>query len=144
MNGVMKCWPCQNAKIAGCCGSTRSYTSAGSIVNLFVRQTSRRYSDIGATNGTDAEALGGDRVEFAVAMPRYQHFGPMTFLGLDERRHEMLAVPERKDRGLLRFDTFIHVSRVDREFVRAPDQPEVLGYRSHEWYRCRGARRRSR
>ena len=81
----------------------------------------------GATNGRDADALGGDGVEFAVAMPRYQHLGPMTFLGLDKRRHEMLAVPERKDRGLLRFDTFIYVGRVDREFVRAPDQPEVLG-----------------
>src|SRR4051812_35946866 len=81
----------------------------------------------GAADRTDAEALGCDGVELAVAMPRYQHLGPMAFLGLDERGHEMLAVPEREDRGLLRFDASIYVSRVDSEFVRAPDQPQILG-----------------
>jgi hypothetical protein len=39
----------------------------------------------------------------------------------------MLAMPEREYRRLLRFDAFIYVSRVDSEFVRTPDQPEVLG-----------------
>src|SRR5579863_6399250 len=42
INGVKKCWPCQKAKIAGICGSTISYTSAGSNVNRLVRHTSRR------------------------------------------------------------------------------------------------------
>jgi hypothetical protein len=81
----------------------------------------------GATDRTDAEALGCDGVELAVAMPRYQHLGPMAFLGFDERSHEMLAMPEREYRRLLRFDASINVSRVDSEFVRAPDQPEILG-----------------
>jgi hypothetical protein len=81
----------------------------------------------GAANRTDAKPLGGDGVEFAVAMPRYQHLGPMAFLGFDERRHEMLAMPKRKYGGLLRFDALIYVSRLDGKFVRAPDQPEVLG-----------------
>ena len=51
----------------------------------------------GAADGFDAEPLGGDRVEFAVAMPRDQHLGAVVVLGLDERRQEMLAVPERED-----------------------------------------------
>ena len=53
----------------------------------------------GTADGFDAEPLGRNRVEFAVAMPRDQHLGAMAVLGLDERRHEMLAVPEREDRG---------------------------------------------
>ena len=67
------------------------------------------------------------RVEFAVAMPRDQHLGAMAFLGLDERRQEMLAVPEREDRRQLRLDDVIDIRRIEAEFVGQPDQPQILG-----------------
>ncbi len=47
-----------------------------------------------------------------------------ALLGLDERRHEMLAVPEREDRRNLRLDEPIDVGRIETEFVGAPDQPQ--------------------
>ena len=87
----------------------------------------RRPVIAGAADGADAEPFGGDRVEFAVAMPRDQHLGAMAFLGLDEGRHEMLAVPERENRRLLRLDQLIDVGRIETEPVGAPDQPQELG-----------------
>ena len=51
----------------------------------------------------------------------------MAFLGLDERRHEMLAVPEREDRRHLRLDDVIDVGRVVAEAVGQPDQPQIFG-----------------
>ena len=75
----------------------------------------------------DAEPLGGDGVEFAVAMPRDQHLGAMALLGLDERRQEMLAVPERQDRRLHRLDQFVDIGRIVTELVGQPDQPQILG-----------------
>ena len=50
----------------------------------------------GSTDGSDAEPLGGDRVDFAVAVARDQHLGAVV-VALEERHHEMLAVPERDD-----------------------------------------------
>src|SRR6266403_5258386 len=87
----------------------------------------RRPMIAGAAYGADAKPFGGDRVEFAVAMPRDQHLAAMVFLGLYERRHEMLAVPKREDRRLLRLDDFIDVWRIEAEFVGQPDQPQELG-----------------
>ena len=81
----------------------------------------------GAADGLDAEPLGGDGVEFAVAMPRDQHLGAMALLGLDERRQEMLAVPEREDQRLVRLDHLVDVGRIVAEPVGQPDQPQVFG-----------------
>jgi hypothetical protein len=81
----------------------------------------------GAADGLYAEPLGGDGIEFAVAMPRDQHLGAMALLGLDERRQEMLAVPECQDRRLHRLDQFIDVGRIVTELVGQPDQPQILG-----------------
>jgi len=39
----------------------------------------------------------------------------------------MLAVPERENHGLRRLDPFIGICRMEAEFVRQPDQPQVLG-----------------
>ena len=60
-------------------------------------------------------------------MPRDQHLGAVAVLGLDEGRHEMLAVPEREDHRLLRLDQFIDISRIVAESVGQPDQPQILG-----------------
>ena len=49
------------------------------------------------------------------------------FLGLDERRQEMLAVPEREDQRLVRLDHLIDVGRIETELVGQPDQPQVFG-----------------
>ena len=81
----------------------------------------------GAPDRADAEPLGRNGVEFAVAMPRDQHLGAMGLLGLDERRHEMLAVPEHEDRGQARFDLVIDVRRLVAIAVGQPDQPQILG-----------------
>ncbi len=67
----------------------------------------------GTPDGADAEPLRGDGVELAVAVPRDQDLGAVALLGLDERRHEMLAVPEREDRRHLRLDHVIDVGRLD-------------------------------
>ncbi len=87
----------------------------------------RRPVIAGAAYGPDAKPFGSDGVEFAVAMPRDQHLGAMALLGLDERRHEMLAVPESKDHRLLRLDPFIDVRGIETEFIGQPDQPQILG-----------------
>src|SRR6185312_13861355 len=81
----------------------------------------------GAADGSDAEPFGGDGVEFAVAMPRDQHLGAMAILGLDERRHEMLAVPECEDRRHLRLDLLIDVGWHVAESISQPDQPQIFG-----------------
>jgi len=60
-------------------------------------------------------------------MQRNQHLGAMALLGLDERRHEMLAVPEREDRRLLGLDPFVDVGRFEAEPVGQPDQPQKFG-----------------
>ena len=87
----------------------------------------RRPVVAGAADGADAEPFGGDRVEFAVAMPGNQHLGAMALLGPDEGRHEMLAVPERENRRLLRLDQVIDVGRVEAERVGPPHQPQEFG-----------------
>src|SRR5205823_5354149 len=87
----------------------------------------RRAVIAGAADRADAEPLSGDGVELAVAMPGDQRLGAMAFIGLDEWRQKMLAVPERKDRRLRRLHQFIHVCRVEAELVGAPDQAQILG-----------------
>ena len=77
----------------------------------------------GAAHGADAETLDGDRIEFAVAMPRDQHLAAMPAF-LDERRHEMLSVPERQDHRHLRLDDGIDVGGIEAEPVGQPDQPQ--------------------
>ena len=42
-----------------------------------------------------------------------KHLGAMALLGLDERRQEMLTVPEREDQRLLRLDHLIDVGRIE-------------------------------
>src|SRR5206468_10233778 len=66
-------------------------------------------------------------IEFAVAMPRDQDLGAIALLGLDERSHQMLAVPEREDRRHLRLDDVIDVGRQVAEAIGQPDQPQILG-----------------
>ncbi len=87
----------------------------------------RRAVVAGAADGADTKPLGGDGVEFAVAVPRDQHLGAMARLGLDKRRHEMLAVPERENRRHLRLDDSVDAGRIETEFVGQPDQPQILG-----------------
>src|SRR5436305_11120992 len=65
------------------------------------------------------------RVEFAVAMPRYQYLGAVVILGLDEGGQKMLAMPEREDQRLVRLGPFVDVGRIEAEFVGAPDQPQI-------------------
>jgi hypothetical protein len=48
----------------------------------------------GAPDCADAEALRGERIDLAVAMPRDQHLGAIAG-ALDERDQEMLAMPWR-------------------------------------------------
>src|ERR1700730_17922477 len=81
----------------------------------------------GPSDSLDAEPFGGDGIELAVAMPRYQDLGAVACLGLDERRQEMLAVPEREDQRLVRLDHLIDVGGLEAEFVGQPDQPQPLG-----------------
>lgn len=87
----------------------------------------RRAVVAGASDGADAEPFGGDGVEFSVAMPRNQHLGAMHFLGFDERREEMLTVPEHKDRRRQRLDDFIHIGRIKTELIGPPNQPQEFG-----------------
>ena len=93
----------------------------------------------GAADGADAEPLGGNGVELAVAMPRDQHLGAMARLGLDERRHEMLAVPEREDRRHLRLDALVDIGRVVAEAVGQPDQPQKFSRKHTQRALNRGA-----
>jgi hypothetical protein len=86
----------------------------------------RRAVIAGPAHGLDAEPFGDDGVEFAVAMPRHQHFCAMIVFGLDKGRQEMLAVPEREDQRLMRLGPFIDVGRFERECVGAPDQPQIF------------------
>ena len=84
----------------------------------------------GAADGADAQPLGRDRVELAIAMQRDQHLGEMGVLGLDERREEMLAVPEREDRRHLRLDGLVErilAARLVSEAVGAKHQPQPFG-----------------
>src|SRR5262249_16628372 len=81
----------------------------------------------GAADRADAEPLDGDAVELAVAMTRDQALGLVPVLGLDERRQEMLAVPERQDRRHARLDALIDVARIKAELVGAPDQTQIFG-----------------
>ena len=54
------------------------------------------------------------------------------FLGLDERRHEMLAVPEREDHRHVRLDLLIDVGGLEAEAVGQPDQPQIFGRKHAE------------
>src|SRR5271170_7825996 len=87
----------------------------------------RRSVVAGAPDGADAQPFGGERIEFAVAMQRNQHLGAVNFLGLDEWRQEMLAVPERQNRRHLRLDLRIDVRRIETDFIGPPDQPQIFG-----------------
>ena len=54
----------------------------------------------------------------------------MAFLGLDEWRQEMLAVPEPEDRGELPLDPFvecIEAARLEGEAVGPPDESQPFG-----------------
>jgi hypothetical protein len=65
----------------------------------------------------------GQRIELAVAMPRDQHLAAMPIFS-DERRHEVLPVPERQNDWHLRLDDFIDIGRIETELVGQPDQPQ--------------------
>ena len=81
----------------------------------------------GAADGPDAEPLGRDRVELAVAVARDQDLGAITRLVPDEGSQEMLAVPERENRRHLRLDDVVDVGGLIGEAIGQPHQPEVLG-----------------
>ena len=81
----------------------------------------------GAPDRADAEPFGRNRVEFAVAMPRDQDLGAMIFPDPDERRQEMLAMPEHEDRRQFRIDDIVDVGRFVAEAVGEPDQPQIFG-----------------
>jgi hypothetical protein len=87
----------------------------------------RRAVIAGTADGADPEPFGGERVEFTVTVSRDQHLGGMNFLGFDERRHEMLAMPECQNHRPLRFNDLIDVGGIESEFVGQPDQPQELG-----------------
>jgi hypothetical protein len=87
----------------------------------------RRAVIAGTANGADPQPFGGKRIEFTVAVPRDQRLGGMDFLGLDERRHKMLAMPECQDRRSLRFDDVIDVGWIEAKFIGQPHQPQELG-----------------
>src|SRR3569833_2693285 len=80
----------------------------------------------GAPAGADAEPLGGDCVELAVAVPRDQNLGMIAGLRLDERGQEELAMPERDDRRHLRLDDVINIRRLVVDAVGPPHQTQIL------------------
>ena len=78
----------------------------------------------GAADGADAQLLGGDGVDLAVAVARDQHLGAEFFLvALDERRQEMLAVPHRDDRR--RLHRVVDRRRLEGLAAGVPDQPQI-------------------
>src|SRR5262249_38290657 len=63
----------------------------------------------GPPNSADVQAFGGPGVDLAVAVTGYQNLRPMArVVALHERRHEMLAMPHRDDRGHL--DRFVDIT----------------------------------
>src|SRR5882757_4855705 len=81
----------------------------------------------GTPDRADAEPLGGNRIELTVAVPRDQHLGAVFLLVLDERRHEMLTVPEREDQRLVRQHAFVDVRRLVGKPRRQPDEAQIFG-----------------
>ncbi len=78
----------------------------------------------GAADGADAEPLGGARIEFTVAVPRNQHLGAVPFIvALDERRHQMLAMPHGDDRRHLH--RVVDRRRLDHLACAHPHQTEI-------------------
>ena len=67
-----------------------------------------------AADGADAQPLGGNRVDLAVAVTRHQHFH-LVFDLAPERRDQMLAVPERKNNRHIGLAALINVGRFKRE-----------------------------
>ncbi len=63
------------------------------------------------------------RVELAVAMARDQNLAAMM-RPPDERRHEMLSVPEREDDRHLRLDNVVNILGIIAEPVGQPNQPK--------------------
>jgi hypothetical protein len=59
-------------------------------------------------------------------------------LALEERHHEMLAVPHRDDRRQIRAHPRVNVRRFDAELAGVPDQAQIFGGRHadralHPW-----------
>ena len=78
----------------------------------------------GAADGADAKPHRRARVDLAVAVARDQHLGAMpAFRTLDERRHEMLAVPHGDDRRHLH--RVVDVRRLKRDAAGVPDQLQI-------------------
>jgi len=69
----------------------------------------------------NAEPIRCQRIELPVAVTRDQDLAAM--IGpFDERRHEMLSVPEREDNRHLRLDNVVNVDRIIAELVGQPNQ----------------------
>ena len=79
----------------------------------------------GTANRADAEPLGGDRIDLAVAVPGDQH--PEAVLSAQKRQQKMLAVPHCDDHRLLRLVQAIRFSRLHCEAACRPDETQILG-----------------
>src|SRR6185437_5680452 len=78
----------------------------------------------GTANGTYTKLVGNARVDLAVAVARDQRLGwKIIALAIDERCHEMLAVPKPHDYRLL--GRLIDCRRFDRGSRTVPDQAQI-------------------
>jgi len=80
----------------------------------------------GTADRSDAETLGSDRIDRAVAMARNQALSS-PLLVLEERRHEMLTVPHCENDWHFRADAVIDIRWIDTERTRLTHQPQVFG-----------------
>ena len=93
----------------------------------------------GAADGLDAQPLRRQRIELAVAMARDQHLAAMM-RPLDERRHEMLSMPEREDNRHLGLDDVVNIVRIIAESIGHPNQPQkACGQEAGELLKPAGA-----
>ena len=79
----------------------------------------------GAADRLDAEPARRHRVDLAVAVARDQHLDQML-LALEERHHEVLAVPHCDDGRQFRAHAGVEIHRIDAEFAGLPHQPQIF------------------
>ncbi len=81
----------------------------------------------GTAHRGEAQRLHGGGVDLAVPVAG-DHHGDLVLGALEERRHQMLAVPHRDDDGLQAVDPLLRVSGLDDEAVRAANERQVAGH----------------
>jgi len=78
----------------------------------------------GPADRSDAEPLGRDGVDLAVAMARDDHFHAVP--PAEKRRHQVLAMPEHRDPRRIGIEALVAVGRLDHEAVGLPHQPQIF------------------